>query len=190
MSTLEQILESLDDSRLRLLEILEQLPDEALVESGAHGSWSIADILVNITVWEAELVTGMMHLDQGKPAKRMMDALNNPDNFNRLRYEENKDRDLDLIFADLQQVRIQVEDWIGEFSEKELTQNQRYPSLKGQSLSKIVARMSYEHEGLFLSRIEVFAQNWLENNDDQPTTIISLSDVDVNASEENHENTN
>lgn len=190
MSTLEIILEALDESRLRLLVAIEPLPDAALIEKGIHGSWSIADILVNITVWEAELVTGMMHLDQGKPAKRMVDTLKKPVAFDLARYEENKDRDLDFVFADLQQVRKQLEDWLGEFTEKELTNHKRYPSLIGKSLAQVIARMSYEHEGSYLDKIESFAENWLANNDRPSPTVISLSTVEATIPENNHENTN
>jgi hypothetical protein len=84
---MEQILDALDSSRERLLIALDELPDEALLapntvkpvigeqlsvisgqssrsEQGVTG-WSVADLLVQQTAWESELVTGLMHMAQG-----------------------------------------------------------------------------------------------------------------------------
>jgi hypothetical protein len=54
MLTLEELLDRLDTARERTLMALEMLPDEALVQPGAIGRWSIADLLSILTAWDAE----------------------------------------------------------------------------------------------------------------------------------------
>ena len=62
----EQLLNKLDGSREQLLVAIEPLPDLVLIKKGVVGQWSIADILVNLTVWEAELVTAFMKIERGQ----------------------------------------------------------------------------------------------------------------------------
>ena len=129
MTSKEQLLDALDNSREKLLIAIEPLSDEALQEKQAVGEWSVSDLLVNITAWEAELVTGLMRLGQNKRPDRLLEALKEPSTYDKERFAENQDRDLDQVFLDLQRVRIQVEEWILEFSERELTNPRRYPWL-------------------------------------------------------------
>ncbi|MCA9977623.1 MAG: hypothetical protein KC413_17810, partial [Anaerolineales bacterium] len=97
---IDQLLDELDGSREKLLMAIADLPDDALMTPGAWEEWSIADILVNLTVWEAELVTGIMRLDQGKRPEAFLPALAQPEAYDQARYEENKGRDLDRVFDD------------------------------------------------------------------------------------------
>ena len=53
MTSKEQLLDALDNSRESLLMAIESLPDEALLEKQAIGEWSVGDSLTNITAWEA-----------------------------------------------------------------------------------------------------------------------------------------
>ena len=75
MITKEQLLDALDNSRESLLVAIEPLPDEALHEKQAVGEWSVADVLINITAWEAELVTGLMRIQQNKRPERLLEAM-------------------------------------------------------------------------------------------------------------------
>lgn len=168
-SMMEQLLDALDSSRERLLVALDELPDEALLApntvkpvSGEQGKigWSVADLLVQQTAWESELVTGLMRISQGKKPARLLAALENAEEYGRLRYEENKGRDLDRIFDDLPQVRLQVEEWLEEFSEKQLSKKGQFAWLKNRSLANLIAQLTYEHELRYLPQVEALAQKW------------------------------
>jgi len=115
MLTLDNILDKLDDTREQLLMAIETLPDEALVEENAIGRFSITDVLAIQAAWEAELVTAFMQLNQGKKPERLLNALADPKTYNKQCYLENKERSLDSIFNDYQQVRVQVEQWLEDF---------------------------------------------------------------------------
>ena len=181
MSSIEQLLDALDSNRERLLMAIETLPDEALLEKRAVGEWSVSDVLNNITAWEAELVTGMLRLQQNKQPVRLLEALKNPDKYDSQRYAENQDRDLDQIFIDLQQVRMQLEEWISEFSVRELNNPKRYRWLNGKSLKEIIASASYEREKQFIPLIQLFAQQWtlLEMEEDNNTIPVTMANSNL-----------
>lgn len=156
----EEIQERLEVSRERMLVALELLPDEALLEKGAAGDWSIKDLLAHLAVWESELITALMRLDQGKKPTRLLESIRNVDAYNAQIYEENKERDLDRVFDDFHGTRVQLERWLAEFSRKDLTDPQRFPALAGDPLWKFIAANSFEHEEEHLPAVEDFAAQW------------------------------
>jgi hypothetical protein len=150
----------LESSRARFLAAIETLPDEALLSVGAIGPHSVADLLARSTSWEAELVTALMRLNQGKKPGKLLAALAKPDAYNAKRLGENQDRDLNLIFQDFQRVRMQLETWLEEFSDKELTDPNRFKWLRGKSLAQLIADITYGTEEAYVSEVESFAQVW------------------------------
>lgn len=157
---LEELLDLLDSSRERLLVAIEPLPDQALLFKGAVDTWTIADVLSNITVWEAEMVTGLLHIDQNKRPDNLLNALKEPKVFDQQCYDENRGRDLDAIFADFQQVRVQLEEWLEHFSERVLNNPKRYKWFNGRSLAEIIAITTFKREAEFIPDIERFAHAW------------------------------
>ncbi len=188
-SIVEQLLDALDSSRERLLVALDQLPDEALLAPDTvkpvigdrlsvggekeNAGWSVADLLVQQTAWESELVTGLLRISQGKKPARLLAALANAAEYGRLRYEENKGRDLDRIFDDLPQVRMQVEEWLEEFTEKQLSKKGHFAWLKNRSLADLIAQLTYEHELRYLPQVEALAQKWQPPTDDMMLSLTS-----------------
>lgn len=157
---LEDLLEKLDESRERLLVAIESLPDHALLTQNAVQEWTISNLLANLTAWEAELVTGLMKLDQGKKPAKLMMALKNPQGFDVQCSADFFGRDLDRIFRDWQDVRIQLERRLGSFSERQLTNPKRFKWFNGRSLSQIIALTTYEREAQFMPAVEKFAAQW------------------------------
>jgi hypothetical protein len=175
-----ELQERLENSRERLLVALEALPDEALLQANTVGSWSVAELLGHLTAWESELVTALTRLKQGKKPERLLQALSDRDVYNAQRRAESQNRDLDNIFADLQGVRLHLEQWIEEFSQRDLTTNGRYPALGNQPLWRIIARNSFEHEEAHLTAVEQFAQLWsAQEENSSPGHIIRLDDIDL-----------
>lgn len=169
------IQEQLEDVRIRLLEAIAPLPDDALLRQNTIGQWSVADVLAHLVNWEAELVTALLRIDQGKKPGRLLDALADRDAYNEARYEEMKGRDLDRIFDDLQDVRVQLEEWLEEFSDRDLEDPERYPVL-GMPLWKIIAEVSFEHEAAHIPALENYTNRWVE---EEANASISLTDIDV-----------
>lgn len=160
MATVEEILTELYRSREGLLEAIESLPDEALTQAGAFGGLSISDLLEQQIAWEAELVTGLMRLDQGKKPGRLLAALRQPAEYDKQRLDENKERDLDDVFDDFQQVRMHLETWIEELSERNLNDPRRYKWLRGKPLAQVIAEVTHERESKVAADLERFAKKW------------------------------
>jgi uncharacterized damage-inducible protein DinB len=153
--------EHLENVRLQLLEAIAELPDEALLAPGAVGEWSIRDLLFLLTAWDAELVTGLMQIKQRKQPKRLLDALANRAGYEKAQQQIGVKRDLDPVFDDLQQVRLELEDWITQFSDRELSDPGAYPWLPERPLWSLIAETSYQNEERYLPAVESFARAWL-----------------------------
>lgn len=154
--------DKLDEVRERLLIALEQLPDEVLLQKGMLGEWAISDFLANLVAWEAELVTGLMQLRDGKRPQNLLQALADSEAFNQARYQEYDGRDLDRIFDDLQGVRVQLEGWLTEYNDRELADPNRFPHLKGKPLWQIIQRCSFGREAQRVMLIERIAAAYQE----------------------------
>jgi uncharacterized damage-inducible protein DinB len=165
MSLAEEIQDRLARSRERLLVAIELLPDEALLEANAVQHFSVAELLAHLTAWEAEMVTGLMRLNQGKKPGRLLAALEDTVAYDAKRYPEYQGRELDAIFDDLQRVRVQLEAWLEEFSDRDLAGTRRYEWFKGKSLARVIAETSYEKEAHYLLELSAFARAWLMSSD-------------------------
>lgn len=163
---IDEIFEQLDSSRVRLLELLSVLPEEMLTQPDVMGDWTIADILAHLVVWESELITCLMKLDQGKKPKRMLAAIADLDGYNARRFEENKERDLERIFDDLQSVRVQLEEWLPKFSNEDLNDVGRYKWSDEIALWQIVEANTFGHEAEHLPELEAFVLQW--QNEQKP----------------------
>ncbi len=182
MSTLEDLLDDLDASREETLIALESLPDEAFMMPGIIGRWSVADLLSILTAWDAEVVTGLLRLKQGKPPEKLLEAVATPGRYNAARFQEAQGRDLDVIFKDFQGARLHLEEWLGELSERALSDPRHYKALGGVALNDIVAKATYEQEARYLPFLTTFAERWEPEPEDAPQTI-SPADIEVMATD-------
>lgn len=160
----DELLEALEDERQELMEMLEDLPDEALLEAGVMGNWSIKDILAHLVSWEGQTVTLLFQAQRGmdRPstahfAKDTVDALN------QRWHEESKDRPLEAVWQDWLGVRKQMIRRVSEISEQDLNDPQRYPWQKGVPLYQWILNDSIEHEEEHADQI----REWLDRRDTQ-----------------------
>ena len=160
----DDIFEQLDLTRERLLAALEPLPDEAFLRPGVMDSWTLADILAHLIAWESELVTALQRIKQGKKPARILAALADVDGYNLLRFEENKDRDLNRIFDDLRALRLQLEQWLTNFTDQDLNDPARFDWSDGHQLWRLVEGNSFGHELQHLPDIEEFSGRWLSKD--------------------------
>lgn len=165
--------EALENVREQLLVAIEALPDEALVAPAAIGEWAVVDLLANLTIWEAELVTGLMAIEAGRKPTRLLQILADSENFNATCYAENKERELDAIFDDFQRVRVALEGWIEGFKPKDLFTVGKYKWLPGRTLAQLIAQVSYEREASYIPALTQFAATW------RPAELIDLLSIEV-----------
>lgn len=178
MSRIEQLQEQLGRHRVRLLEAIEQLPDEALLEEKVIGDWSVAGLLGILTAWDAEVVTGLMRLEQNKKPEKLLAAMSKPEAYNQRAYTDNQTRDLDAIFNDFFRVRRQLEEWLEYFSNKDMSSPNRYKWF-GRSLADVIAEATWQREKMYADRLQAFAERWLAENPEstEGSQVIPLIDI-------------
>jgi uncharacterized protein (TIGR03083 family) len=145
--TKQEILASLEASRAALLDAIDGLTPDELLAPKAVGEWSVRDVLQHISLWEAELIRLMLHLERGR--KPVGDGfVPNPDfdSINARWHEQTKERPLERVLEDLHAVRRQTLRWVSELSDDDLTRVRPEAWLHRQPLSGWIAEYSHEHE--------------------------------------------
>jgi hypothetical protein len=143
----QEIHSALEKSRATLLDTIDGLAPEQLLQPKAVGEWSVRDILQHLSLWEAELVRLLMHVDQGRRAVgQSFVPTPDFDSLNARWHAETKDRPLERVLEDFHGVRRQTRRWVDEFSDEDLTRIRRDTWLHNQSLARWIAEYSYDHE--------------------------------------------
>jgi uncharacterized damage-inducible protein DinB len=152
-----QALDALRASRAALLEAIDGLTPERLLQPRAVGEWSVRDVLQHVSLWEAELVRLLAHVEQGR--RPTGDALSRRPDFAKInaRWQaETRDRPLESVLEDLHGVRRQTIRRIEDLSEGELTRVRPEAWLHGNPLWRWVAEYSFEHELEHTEQIRTF----------------------------------
>ncbi|HKZ53901.1 MAG TPA: ClbS/DfsB family four-helix bundle protein [Anaerolineales bacterium] len=154
-----ELVAKLEQSREAFLQAVEGLAEEAMLEAGVVGEWSVKDILVHLMIWEAELVTFLWKTREGvRPATVHTQRDLDMDAQNARWYEEHKDRLLDRAWQDFHGVRRQTMRRVEAFTDEELNDPQRHAWLRGKPLWEWVASDSFEHEAEHAAQIRAWRE--------------------------------
>ena len=160
----EDLLQKMEESRERFLEVIEGLDEAAFNVQGVVGDWSLKDILMHLTRWEAELVKLLWQVRQGQRPTTAHFSKESVDEINARWYNESRDRELESVLEDFHGVRAQTMHRVEAFLDKELIDSQRYKFLQGQALCDYIAGDSYEHEDEHLPEIKAWREKQYGNN--------------------------
>jgi hypothetical protein len=144
--TKSEILTALNEGRERFLEAIEDLTPDQMKETGVVGEWSVKDILVHLTRWEAELVKLLWQASQGQKPTSAHFSSSSVDDLNARWYQESRTRPLERILEDFHGVRAQTVRRVEDFSDEDLTDPKRYLWLNDAPLWEWIAGDSFEHE--------------------------------------------
>lgn len=153
----DEILNALEDEREKFLEAIEGLPEEAMLEPGVVGEWSIKDIMAHISMWEAWLIRLLWQVAQGQEPTKLIPA-DQVDQVNATWHAQAKDRSLEQVMEDFRQTRKQTARRVLSFSERDLTDPQRYPWAQGKALAEIIAMNTWAHEAEHTAQILAWRQ--------------------------------
>jgi hypothetical protein len=149
-----ELLNALKMEQQHMSKTIADLSDEAMETPGVIPGWSVKDILVHLTLWEAELVKLLWQASQGIKPTTIHFRDVSVDETNERWHEENKTRPLERILVDFNGVRKQTIRRVENFPEKALTDPDHYPWLGGTPLWKWIAIDTFEHEAEHISQIE------------------------------------
>jgi hypothetical protein len=141
-----ELLDELESSRERLLELIDDLQAESYEEPGVNGAWSLKDVLSHLARWEAELVKLLWQISQGQAPTSAHFSGIGTDMLNEKWLGEMRSRPLPTVLEDYHNVRNQTMRRIEDFSDKELAEAKRYRWLGERPLWEWVAEGSFEHE--------------------------------------------
>ena len=151
--TRDELLQQLEHTRNELNALLEGVPADALIRPGAYGNWSVKDVLVHISRWEAEIIKVLFQAQQGgKPQSEIF----NPEylKVNDLWHQEAKDRPLERVLEDFSSVHTQLVRRLKDFPEKALITPGNYPWMK-HALIDLVKDIAVDHEQEHLEGLKV-----------------------------------
>lgn len=149
----EEILEALEDQRENFLDVIDGLSEQATLEQGVVGDWSVKDLIAHLSLWEAELVKMLWQVQQSQRPTSAHFGQIPVDELNETWHKEFLNRPLDRILADFHAVRRQTARRVDAFSTKDLNDPARFPWLKGRPLWEWVASDSFEHEAEHAAQI-------------------------------------
>ena len=152
-----EFLSALDESHEDYLELLQKLSDEQLIRSNSIGEWSFKDVLVHLSMWEAEAIKMLFQARQGLTPKNLFSANIDENEQNRVWVEASYDRSLERVMDDFTIIREQTIRRLDAFTEKELSDPARFPWLHGRSLLSMIQEYILDHEKMHAKDL----QDWL-----------------------------
>lgn len=157
----KKIINELKKSRENFLEAIQDLSDQEMGTPGVNDDWTVKDILVHLTRWEAELVKLLWQANLGKkPTTTHFNPLS-VDEINARWYKESQTRPLKLVLDDFIGVRQQTIRRVDSLSDSALTDPNHFPWLDGEPLWKWIANDSFDHE----AEHEIQIRNWQMNKE-------------------------
>ena len=152
----KEMISALEKGRAEFLEIIESLSDEQMELPGVVGTWSVKDILVHLTRWEAEIIKFMWQTRRGiQPTTAHFDQFS-VDETNERWFQESRNRTLNIVMSDFLGVRNQTVRRVKEVSQLELTNADLYSWLNGKPLWEWIAGDSFGHEAEHRAEIEAW----------------------------------
>lgn len=154
--TKDEITDALEDGRELFLDAIDGLSDEEMQTAGVVGDWSIKDIMIHISAWEAELVKLLWQIKQGQKPTTMHFSDRQVDEVNQEWFVAYHARPFERVMDDFAAVRKQTARRLEGYSEEELNNPQGYGWLNGHPLWEWVAEDSYQHEAEHTAQIRAW----------------------------------
>jgi hypothetical protein len=150
----KEMITALEKGRAEFLDMIGNLSDENMEIPGVVDSWSIKDILVHLTRWEAEIIKFMWQTRRGiQPTTAHFDQFS-VDETNERWYQESRKRPVNIVMSDFLGVRNQTIRRVKELSHSDLTDAGLYSWLNGKPLWDWIAGDSFGHEAEHRVQIE------------------------------------
>ncbi len=152
-----ELISTLKTGRDDFLKIIQGLSDQVMETPGVVEQWSIKDVLIHLTRWEAEIIKLLWQAKQGtSPTTAHFSGIPVND-IKQWWYEESRSRALKIVMDDFLGVRKQTIRRVADISESVLINPEQYAWLNGKPLWEWVAEDSFEHEEEHGEQIE----DWL-----------------------------
>ena len=149
----DEISDALEDERENFLEAIDGLSAEQLQTSGVVGEWSVKDIMIHLSAWEAELVKLLWQARQGQKPTTLHFSQIDTDAINQQWFENYRSRSMERVIDDFEAVRKQTIRRLEAFSDDDLNQAQLFTWQGKQPLWEWIANDSFQHENEHAAQI-------------------------------------
>jgi hypothetical protein len=155
-TTKADLLQMVENGRAEFMALINQIPQERMLETGVESNWSVKDILAHIAAWELKMSQVFAELQQSDAppdwptTDEAVDALNA--NF----YETNRDKPLAQVIADFDAAYPQALAATKAMSEGDLFDPRRFAWREGRPLWWMVAGNTFGHYGDHIPNIETW----------------------------------
>ncbi len=158
----EKLLSALTTGRADFLKAIQGLSDLEMQTPGVVEQWSVKDILVHLTRWEAEIIKLLWQAKRGITPTTAHFSQTPVDDLNERWYKESQTRSLKIAMDDYLGVRKQTVRGVEEISQPVLINPQQYAWLDGKPLWEWIAGDSFEHEAEHAEQIRAWQsrQGW------------------------------
>jgi hypothetical protein len=140
-----------------MAETLDRLSDGQYEVQGVSGERSVKDLLIHLTMWEAQLITFLFRARQGGQPSTVHFSGESRETVNARWRASQKDRPLIKVLEEFEGIREQTLRRVEEFSDGDLTNPTRFSWLRGKPLWEWIMDDTVEHEVLHRREIE----DWL-----------------------------
>jgi hypothetical protein len=138
-----KLLDSVEKEHARWEAVLEDVGRKRMTESGVVGSWSVKDLIAHVTWSENEMLKllGERSLENASKLWELP-----VDERNRIIYEENRDRSLEEVMREADQVYHGVLEEIQALSEEDLHEPSHYEGMPSEWIPwQIIMGNTYKH---------------------------------------------
>jgi hypothetical protein len=150
--TRNDLVDQLSRTRAEMEQAIAGLNDAQLTQPGPAGEWSIKDILLHLSLWEAEMVKTLYQAaHEQKPTTEIF----NPEylKVNDCWYAENKDRPLNFVLQDFRAVRPQLLRRLADLNDDQLLKPGYYAWMDKNTLAGLVEDICVGHEQEHIEQI-------------------------------------
>ncbi len=154
-----KIITGLREGRGKFLDAIKDISEQEMENQIISGGWTVKDIMVHLTRWEAELVKLLWQARKGITPSTVHFSQESVDDLNARWHEESRSRPLKSVLNDFQGVRNQTIRRVEALTDVTLTDPSTFPWLKGEPLWKWVAGDSFEHEAEHEAKIKTWKTN-------------------------------
>jgi hypothetical protein len=154
-----EIIAALKGGRSNFMDAIQGLSEQDIGTQIASDDWTVKDIMVHLTRWEAELVKLLWQSRQGITPSTVHFSQESVDDINARWYEESQSRPLKTVLIDFQGVRSQTIRHVEALPEKTLTDPAVFAWLKNVPLWKWIAEDSFDHEAEHESQVRAWKAN-------------------------------
>jgi len=146
MSTLTNLLATLDQERALLLDAIKKVPDEALTLKGVVGAWSIKNILAHLADQEGLVVQVLPQRLATGIVPEIVSIINaDADTWNAKQIEANEHLTLSEQLKQLKEARQALVQVIHDIGEEALTRQHPWPEWEG-TVAEYILQVVGEHE--------------------------------------------